>query len=135
MSPSNCDKCHSKEIHLGPREYTGGRRDWGSDSPSLMFTTNVDCIACHRRSEESQAALHTTKYEERAIGEACVDCHGEGFDETLKQWKSLLSKAENESNQRIFNVQNALYEFEKTNGSTAEFKKAQNLLNEASSQL
>jgi hypothetical protein len=60
-----------------------------------------------------------------------VDCHGEGYDETLKHWKVLLSKAENETNQKIFNVQKVLYEFEKTNGSTAAFKKAQNLLNEA----
>jgi nitrate/TMAO reductase-like tetraheme cytochrome c subunit len=130
--PSNCDKCHSKEMHLGPRELYRGTGGIGvPDSPSLMFTTNVDCIACHRRGEESQAALHTSRYAERAIGEACVDCHGEGFDETLKQWKALLAKAENESNQRIFNVQRALYEFEKANGSTVPFKKAQNLLNEA----
>ena len=131
-TPSNCDKCHSKEVHLGPRELYRGTGGIGvPDSPSLMFTTNVDCIACHRRGEESQAALHTSKYVERTIGEACVDCHGEGFDETLKQWKTLLAKAENESNQRIFNVQRALYEFEKANGSTVPFKKAQNLLNEA----
>jgi hypothetical protein len=96
-----------------------------------MFTTNVDCIACHRKGEESQAALHTTKYVERAIGEACVDCHGEGYDDTLKHWKALLSKAENETNQRIFNAQRVLYEFEKTRGGSLEFKKAQNLLNEA----
>jgi hypothetical protein len=96
-----------------------------------MFTTNVDCIACHRKGEESQAALHTTKYVERVIGEACVDCHGEGFDDTLKRWKTLLSKAESESNRRIFSVQTVLYDFEKTNGATSAFKKAQNLLNEA----
>ena len=127
-----CDKCHSKEMHLGPSELYRGTGGIGvPDSPSLMFTTNVDCIACHRRGEESKAALHTTKYVERAMGEACVDCHGEGFDETLKQWKTLLSKAENETNQRIFNVQKTLYDFEKTNGGTAAFKKAQNLLNEA----
>jgi hypothetical protein len=96
-----------------------------------MFTTNVDCIACHRKGEESQAALHTTKYTEKAIGETCVDCHGEVYDETLKHWKTLLSKAENETNLRIFNVQKTLYEFEKTRGGSADFKKAQTLLNEA----
>jgi hypothetical protein len=96
-----------------------------------MFTTNVDCIACHRKGEESQAALHTTKYAERAIGEACVVCHGEGFDDTLKHWKALLSKTENGTNQRIFNVQKLLYEFEKTRGSSAEYRKAQTFLNEA----
>ncbi len=130
--PSNCDRCHSKEMHLGPRELYRGTGGIGiPDSPSLMFTTNVDCIACHRKGGESQAALHTSKYVERSIGEACVDCHGEGFDDTLKQWKSFLTKTENECNQRIFNAQKILYEFEKTQGGTAVFKKAQNLLNEA----
>jgi nitrate/TMAO reductase-like tetraheme cytochrome c subunit len=131
-SPTVCDKCHNKEIHLGPRELYRGSGGIGvPDSPSLMFTTNVDCVACHRKGEESQAALHTTKYVEKAIGEACVDCHGEGFDDTLKHWKVLLSKAENETNQRIFNVQKVLYDFEKNKGGSREFKKAQNLLNEA----
>ena len=130
--PSNCDKCHSNEIHLGPRELYRGNGGIGvPDSPSLMFMTNVDCIACHRRSEESQAALHTTKYIDKAMGKACVDCHGEGFDDTLRQWKTLLSKAEDETNQRIFNVQKMLNEFEKHQGGSSGFKKAQNLLNEA----
>jgi hypothetical protein len=60
-----------------------------------------------------------------------VDCHGEGFDDTLKHWKALLSRAENETHQRIFNAQKVLYDFEKTGGESAGFKKAQNLLNEA----
>ncbi len=131
-SPTVCDRCHSKEMHLGPRELYRGSGGIGvPDSPSLMFTTNVDCVACHRKGEESKAALHTTKYVERAIGEACVDCHGEGYDDALKHWKALLSKAENETNQRIFSVQKVLYELEKTRGGFHDFKKAQNLLNEA----
>ena len=131
-SPSTCDRCHSKEMHLGPRDFYRGTGGLGvPDSPSLMFTANVDCIACHRRAEESRAALHTNRFAEKAINEACVDCHGEGFDDTLKQWKALLSKAESETNQRIFNVQNALHEFEKTGGGGATLKKAQSLLNEA----
>jgi hypothetical protein len=131
-SPAVCDKCHSKEVHLGPRElYRGGGGFGVPDSPSLMFATNVDCIACHRKGEESQAALHTTKYAERALGEACVDCHGEGYDDTLKHWKALLSRAENETNQRIFNVQKVLYDLEKIRGASSDFKKGQNLLNEA----
>jgi nitrate/TMAO reductase-like tetraheme cytochrome c subunit len=119
-------------MHLGPREMYNGTGGIGiPDSPSLMFTTHIDCVACHRKGEESQAALHTTKYAERAIGEACVDCHGEGYEDVLDQWKVLVSKGENETNQRIFNVQKLLYEAEKTRANSAEFKKARNLLNEA----
>jgi nitrate/TMAO reductase-like tetraheme cytochrome c subunit len=131
-SPTVCDQCHSKEIHLWPRELYRGTGGIGvPDSPSLMFTTNVDCVACHRMGGESQAALHTTKYFEKALSEACVDCHGEGYDETLTHWKGLLSRAENETNQRIYKVQRILYESEKKKGGASDFKKAQNLLNEA----
>jgi hypothetical protein len=127
-----CDKCHSKEIHLGPRELYRGSGGIGvPDSPSLMFLTNIDCIACHRTGEESQAALFTTKYVEKAMSEACVDCHGEGFDDTLNHWRTLLSRAENETNERIFNVQKVLYEFEKSRSVSPDLRKAKNLLNEA----
>jgi copper chaperone CopZ len=117
---------------MGPRDLYRGSGGIGvPESPSLMFMTNVDCIACHRRHEESHAALHTTKYAEKAIEQACVDCHGPGFDETLRHWKVLLSKTESETNQRIFAVQNALFDLEKREGSSTRFKKAQHLLNEA----
>lgn len=130
--PSNCDKCHSKEVHGGPRDMYRGRGGIGvPESPSLMFTTNVDCIACHRRSESSQAALHTTRYEEWAVGEACVDCHGEGFDETLNHWKRFLSKLEEETSQRLYRAERAVFEYEKARGKTPELRKALSLLNEA----
>ena len=131
-SPTVCDKCHSKEMHLIARDFYRGSGGIGvPDSPSLMCITNVDCLACHRKGEKSRAALHTTKYAERAIGETCVDCHGEGYDDTLKHWKTLLSRAENETNQRIFNVQKVLYEIERNRGGSEGFKKAQTFLNEA----
>ena len=131
-TPSNCDKCHPRDAHMGPKEFYRGTGGIGiPDSPSLMFMTNVDCVACHRKTESSQAAIHTTKYEEKAIGEACVDCHGEGFDETLKYWKTFLSKMENDTNQRIYNVQKVLYDSEKAQGKPSDVKRSKTLLNEA----
>ncbi len=130
--PRNCDKCHSQEVHLGPKDIYRGSGGIGiPDSPSLMFAANVDCIACHRTVGEGRAALHTTKFVEKAMGEACIECHGEGFDDTLKHWKTILSTAENDTNQRVFNVQKVLYDLEKSMGGAAGYKKAQNLLNEA----
>jgi len=127
-----CDRCHSKEVHGGPQDFYRGRGGIGvPESPSLMYATNIDCVACHRKTQEGHAALHTTQYAERAIEEACVDCHGPGFDEMLRHWRSLLTKAENDTNQRIFNAQKALSEFEKSAGRSAEFRRAQTLLNEA----
>jgi hypothetical protein len=75
--------------------------------------------------------IYTTKYLERAMGESCVACHGEGYDETLKQWQSLLSKAKNEASQRISNVQEILQKTERSRAKSPEFKKAENLMNEA----
>ncbi len=95
-----------------------------------MFTIHIDCIACHRKGEGSPF-LQIERYAERTLAEACVDCHGEGFDDTLKHWKSLLSKMENETQERIFNAQKVLYEFETVKGGSPEFKKAKTLLNEA----
>jgi hypothetical protein len=130
--PTNCDTCHTREIHMGPQQVYRGIGGIGvPDSPSLMFTTHVDCIACHRKTEESRAALHTTQYAEKAVEEACVDCHGEGFDRTLRHWKALLSRAEMETNQRVSNAQKALYDLEKTAGRSAAHRRAQNLINEA----
>jgi hypothetical protein len=127
-----CSRCHIEKIHLGPEDLYRGNGGLGvSDSPSLMFTANVDCIACHQKTGESQAALYTTKYTEKALEKACVDCHGQGFGKTLKHWRSLLKKASGETNQRIFNAQKALYDFEGASGRTAQFRKAQGLLNEA----
>ena len=132
LQTTSCDICHGKGPHMGPRDLYRGQGGIGvPESPSLMFTTNVDCIACHRRLEESHAALHTTKYAEKAIEQACVDCHGPGFDESLRHWRGLLSKMESDTNQRIFAVQNALFDLEKTGASSTRFKKAQHLLNEA----
>ena len=134
MSPqtTSCDICHGKGPHMGPRDLYRGEGGIGvPESPSLMFTTNVDCVACHRRHEESHAALDTTKYAEKAIEGACVDCHGPGFDETLRHWRGLLSKMESDTHQRLFTVQNALFDLEKTGGNSTRFRKAQRLLNEA----
>ena len=131
-APSNCDRCHSKEMHLGPQGFlSGDRRDWRSRLPQSHV---YDQCGLYRLPSEGRRKPGSTSYHtifEKAIGEACVDCHGEGFDDTLKQWKTLLSKMENETNQRIFNVQKTLYEFEKTEWKPSAFKKAQSLLNEA----
>lgn len=127
-----CDRCHIKEVHQATRDFYRGVGGIGvSDSPSLMFLTNIECFACHRKREETFTALFTTKYVERAMGETCVSCHGEGYDETLKQWQILLSKAMRESYQRISRLEEILIQLEGKRGKTPEFKKAQNLLHEA----
>ena len=128
----SCEKCHTKQIHLGPREMYIGTGGIGvPDSPSKMYTMKVDCAGCHKTQEESKAALYTTKYLERALAKSCVGCHGEGYDMMLFHWKELLVKAGNEVNSRLFDVQRKLYETEKEGVEDYHIKKAQNLINEA----
>ena len=128
----SCEKCHTKQIHLGPREMYRGTGGIGvPDSPGKMYTMKVDCAACHKAQEESKAALYTTKYLERALAESCVRCHGEGHDMMLFHWKGLLVHAGNEVNSRLFNVQRKLYEAERGRLDDSRIKKAQKLINEA----
>jgi len=128
----SCEKCHTKQIHLGPREMYIGTGGIGvPDSPSKMYTMKVDCAGCHKTQEESKAALYTSKYLERALAEACVKCHGEGYDEMLFHWKGLLVRAGNEVNSRLFTVQRKLYEAQKRGVEKHRIKKAQDLINEA----
>jgi hypothetical protein len=131
-SPVLCDRCHTKEMHLVSRDFYRGVGGVGvPESPSLMFLANIECFACHRKGEESRMALYTTKFVERAIGETCVSCHGEGYDETLNQWQLLLSKAMKETSLRISNAERLLSKLEESQVKSSELKKAENLLNEA----
>jgi hypothetical protein len=131
---SSCNKCHTGEIHLGPREmYMGTGGIGGGDNPNKMFVLGVDCTGCHKSREESKVALYTTRYTEKALANSCVSCHGEGYDEMLFNWKDLLIRAENDVNRRIFDVQKKLYETIKAQRSTdhQRIRRAQNLINEA----
>ena len=128
----SCGQCHTKQVHLGPREMYMGTGGIGvADSPNKMFSIRVDCAGCHKTQEESEAALYTSKYLERSLAKACVKCHGEGYDEMLFHWKGLLVTAGNEVNSRLFSVQRKLYEAEKRGVEKHRIKKAQNLINEA----
>jgi hypothetical protein len=104
-----------------------------ADDANKMFLLGVDCTSCHKRGEESKAALYTTKYTEKALANSCVSCHGEGYDEMLFNWKDLLIQAENDVNRRIFNAQKKLYETIKAQRVTDDkrVRRAQNLINES----
>jgi hypothetical protein len=117
-------------MHLGPKDVYRGAGGIGvPESPSLMYTTNLDCSSTGRLRKAMLRFILRTMLKERL--KACVDCHGPGFDDTLKHWKNLLAKAENETNQRIFNVQKTLHAIERNAAGTVKARKAQNLVNEA----
>lgn len=128
----SCKKCHPGEVHFGPREMYAGTGGIGvSETPSTMYLTGIDCTGCHQVQKESEAALFTTRYIERALSRSCTDCHGKGTERMLVTWKRLLVDLENDLNQRIFQVQKELYTAEISGHDKGELRRAERLVNEA----
>ncbi len=129
---ANCDKCHAEEVHLGPREMYRGAGGIGvPSSPSKMYLAKLDCTACHSSKERGEKALFTVDYDQSALEERCIKCHGEGYERMLRNWQKLLAEMELETNKRIYTVQSKLYELDQERIGRTTLKKAQNLLNEA----
>ncbi len=61
------------------------------DLPSRMFAAQVSCTGCHIHVTEKGAAL---SHEARTTAqrEACIACHGPGFDKMYDDWKSVMGK-------------------------------------------
>jgi nitrate/TMAO reductase-like tetraheme cytochrome c subunit len=129
---SNCDKCHAQEVHLGPREMYRGVGGLGvPPSPSKMYLAKLDCTACHSAMEEGEKALYTVDYDQSALEERCIKCHGTGYERMLQNWQKLLTTAQSETNNAIYMVQSALYGLNEEGIDRTTLKKSQNLLNEA----
>jgi len=84
---AGCENCHKKE-HTAQREMyigIGGRNV--SDTPSRMFAAQVSCEGCHLDLNNDG------KSDLREKREACVRCHGAGYDKMLDKWRSKISDA------------------------------------------
>ncbi len=85
-----CESCHGtshsseKEMYMG----TGGRGV--PDVPSRMFAAQVSCEGCHP--QMSSAQTMNPKEELKAKREACVRCHGKGYDKMLDDWLKVMHK-------------------------------------------
>ncbi len=84
---TTCTGCHSGS-HNPQRDMFMGIGALGVDPyPSVMFKAQVGCEGCHRGENT------TGEVGERiatASGEACVMCHGRGFDNVLTGWKETV---------------------------------------------
>jgi len=128
----SCEKCHPENVHFGPREMYAGTGGIGVlDTPDSMFLTGIDCIGCHKSQRVSEAALFTTRFTERALGESCIECHGLGTEKMLLRWKKILMELGNDLNRRVFNVQEELYEAKLRGSDEKNLRRAENLLTEA----
>jgi hypothetical protein len=62
------------------------------DLPSRMFAAQVSCTGCHIHvTEKGDVLAHEART--TAQREACVTCHGAGFDKMYDDWKTVMAKA------------------------------------------
>src|SRR5512134_1854160 len=87
----DCDVCHERKHNIQKQLYQGIGARGVPNRPSPMFTTNVDCPACHyvRKMNPEAAGFLGQTY--RAGEDGCIKCHGEDFRGILDEWHKTLS--------------------------------------------
>lgn len=108
MLTPNCGSCHG-EMHA-PAEnlYVGtGGLDTAS-VPDAMFEAQVSCAGCHVA--PSTGALEAfAAGMPHATGEACVTCHGAGYDRVLKDWQRDTREAHRKASALVAAAKGAVY--------------------------
>jgi nitrate/TMAO reductase-like tetraheme cytochrome c subunit len=86
-----CGSCHESS-HTGPADLYRGVGARGVDSmPSPMFRAQVDCIACHRTKEATEATAAVKGQTFVTLQDSCNYCHQTKYDGTLDTWKRLVA--------------------------------------------
>lgn len=115
-----CENCHGtshsnqKEMYMG----TGGKGI--PNVPSRMFAAQVSCEGCHPR----MTAEHpmTPKQELQAKRQACVRCHGKGFDRMLDDWLKVMNRLTREVKPIIDQAQRTVKHINPANPKAAQLK-------------
>jgi hypothetical protein len=89
----DCNVCHEHKHSIQKQLYQGIGARGVPNRPSPMFTTNVDCPACHyvRKMGPEAAVFLGQTY--RAGEDGCIKCHGEDFRGILDEWHKTLKDA------------------------------------------
>ena len=85
-----CENCHG-ERHTAQKEmYMGTGGKGVHDVPSRMFAAQVSCDGCHPK----MGSIKTFSVAEdlRQKRQACVRCHGEGYDRMLDDWIRVMGR-------------------------------------------
>lgn len=92
LGSGTCASCHTA-THGGPAEmYRGvGGRGGVPEMPSPMSRARVDCIACHKQTQNSSADAQFVGQTYLAIQQSCDNCHGNKYADTLDQWKNAIN--------------------------------------------
>lgn len=83
-SPPDCMSCHENAHSNQVSLFTGENGFQVEKSPSIMFLNGINCRGCHVFHEVSQREIKTFKAGESS----CEKCHGKGYDNLVKQWKT-----------------------------------------------
>lgn len=91
---TNCVKCHSFDQHRVKRlMYMGTGATEVADVPSPMYLAHADCGSCHialTRTPEGVRQTLRLSYDE--VIKSCSDCHGAGYDDMARHWKTILTE-------------------------------------------
>jgi nitrate/TMAO reductase-like tetraheme cytochrome c subunit len=82
LSP-DCASCHGGRHSVQEQVYIGTGGVGVEPMPDPMFLSGVICAGCHQ--ERTPVAT-------RAQPQACVACHGPGYDRLMRQWQSFVSQ-------------------------------------------
>jgi len=83
-APPDCQSCHADAHSYQVNLFTGKGGYDVDNSPSPMFMNGINCKGCHVFHEVDKKDISTTK----AGPGSCEKCHGEGYDNLLKQWQT-----------------------------------------------
>lgn len=96
----NCKNCHQNK-HIGILNMYMGKTGRGlPESPSSMYTAQVDCVGCHIIEKGGYESFDFNGKTEIAGNISCITCHGNDYDGIVDIWKedietSLISANDN----------------------------------------
>ncbi|MBI5017063.1 MAG: cytochrome c3 family protein [Deltaproteobacteria bacterium] len=126
-NPQTCDKCHPDSMHSPQQDLYLGKGGIGVEgNPFRMFQSHIDCSGCHARGAHEKGTALSSGFDIKIIEAGCIDCHGQGFDQMLMNWKRILAKAQASAEALVLRAEKAVA------GATGEKgRKAQALVGEA----
>ncbi|MCX8103709.1 MAG: NapC/NirT family cytochrome c [Candidatus Bipolaricaulota bacterium] len=95
LSP-DCASCHGGRHSVQEQIYIGTGGSGVDSMPDPMFLSGVICAGCHQE---------RTPVAPKAPPQACVTCHGPGYDRLMRQWQHAVSQQLTEVRAQLVQLQ------------------------------
>lgn len=95
LSP-DCASCHGGRHSVQEQIYIGTGGEGVEPMPDPMFVSGVICAGCH----QSRTSVATV-----AQPQACVSCHGPGYDRLMRQWQQFVSQKLSELREQLAQIE------------------------------